>query len=178
MSYWRVIFCVLSEVSVWESGALSCWQWCIAALRGSRICKHALENPKDKCERLTRARAAERERVCVCQGGRDSAVVANEEGQVIKLSWACVSLPLSNTVWNDQWAKIKWSQAKIGCLMKMDCVLTHSSRCVSVSEWKSPFQPSAHRCSLTLTWAGSLNHSSGRSTDRQSLHTNNPSYSQ
>lgn len=75
----------------------------------------------------------ERGNVCVSRG-RDSALVANEEGQVIKLSWACVSLPLSNTVWNDQWAKIKWSQAKIGSLMKMDCVLTHSSQCLSVSE--------------------------------------------
>lgn len=71
--------------------------------------------------------------VCVSRG-RDSALVANQEGQVIKLSWACVSLPLSNTVWNDQWAKIKWSQAKIGSLMKMDCVLTRSPRCLSMSE--------------------------------------------
>lgn len=75
----------------------------------------------------------QRERARVSRG-RDSALVANEEGQVIKLSWACVSLPLSNTVWNDQWAKIKWSQAKISSLMKMDCVLTHSSQCLSVSE--------------------------------------------
>ncbi len=33
-----------------------------------------------------------------------------------------VSAPLSYAVWNDQWAKIKWSQAKIGLLMKMDCL--------------------------------------------------------
>lgn len=127
----------------------------------------------------------ERERVRV--GGspsRDSSLVANEEGQVIKLGRACVSLPLSNTVSNDQWAKIKWSQAKIGCLMKMDCVLTHSFQCLSVSEWmdrrpgamlvilqatnslNNPFRSSvrAHTRSQTR----SLNCSSGISTDQQS----------
>lgn len=65
--------------------------------------------------------------------GRDSSLVANEEGQAIKLGWAWVSVPLSNTVWNDQWDKIKWSQAKIEQLMKMDCVLTDSFQCPSRS---------------------------------------------
>lgn len=31
-----------------------------------------------------------------------------------------MSAPLSYTVWNDQWAKIKWSQAKIDLLMKAE----------------------------------------------------------
>lgn len=51
----------------------------------------------------------------------DDSLLANEEGQAIKIGWGCVSTPLSYAVWNDQWAKIKWSQAKIGLLMKTDC---------------------------------------------------------
>lgn len=178
MSYWRVIFsrapgCVWGQREARRAGIrCNCPHDSDALLRSGG---HVSVNMHYKIPKTNVRDWPERE--CVRVGGspsRDSSLVANEEGQVIKLGRACVSLPLSNTVSNDQWAKIKWSQAKIGCLMKMDCVLTHSFQCLLVSEWmdrglgamlailqaaNNPFQSRAR----------SLEHSSGILTDRQSL---------
>lgn len=59
-------------------------------------------------------------------GDRDDTLFANEKGQVSKIGCVCEWAPLPNAVRNDQWAKTKWSQAKIAWLMKMECALTRS----------------------------------------------------
>ena len=134
LSYWCPIFfspfgsCQRSTSNSmrWNQALLSMSHWCITRPGRSRLCKHTLSRAIEDVGRWPH-----RWFTVYLQGRR----VTRWQGAAVYPQWlSCckwrgssnqdrpgsASAPLSCTVWNDQWANIKWSQAKIGPLMKMD----------------------------------------------------------
>lgn len=110
----------------WNQALLSMSHWCITRPRRSHLCKHTLSKPIEDVgcwphQQFTVylqgkrvmwwQRTTSQSQWLSCFKWRGS---SNQD-------WlGLVSTSLSYAVRNDQWAKIKWSQAKIDLLMKMD----------------------------------------------------------